>query len=195
MGQIRRIEGRKLATILMCLFIQYRYIRAQDEPRDHTYSSQELAFRYMPPGQMEDKTQHFREEIQKRAESSQARNKLHALLAMSTGGDDTDRNWGSVTIETYPRNAVTDQDDMQAEAKMNSWVAHSQEPYPVARPVVISGQQFAVSVFGVQEGTVTKGAVVWTTIRKGKLLSFAFAANSPEHLKALAESMKSVQFF
>jgi hypothetical protein len=37
--------------------------------------------------------------------------------------------------------------------------------------------------------------VVWTTVRKDKLLSFAFVANSPEQLKALAESMKSVQFF
>jgi len=61
--------------------------------------------------------------------------------------------------------------------------------------VVISGQNFTVSVFGLQEGAVRKGAVVFTTIRKGKLLSFAFVANSSEQLKKLTESMKSVQFF
>jgi len=37
--------------------------------------------------------------------------------------------------------------------------------------------------------------VAWTTIRKGQLLSFFFAANSPQQLRKLAESMKSVEFF
>jgi hypothetical protein len=46
-----------------------------------------------------------------------------------------------------------------------------------------------------QDGPIKKGAVVWTTIRKGQLLSFLFAANSPDQLKSLAESMKSIQFF
>jgi hypothetical protein len=63
------------------------------------------------------------------------------------------------------------------------------------RSVVLSGQSFAVSVFAEQEGTIKKGAVIWTTIRKGKLLSFAFVANSPEQLKTPAETMKTVQFF
>jgi hypothetical protein len=63
------------------------------------------------------------------------------------------------------------------------------------RPVVISGQEFAVSVFGVQGETAVKVAVVWTTIRKGELLSFAFVANSPDQLKTLADTMKTVQFF
>jgi hypothetical protein len=63
------------------------------------------------------------------------------------------------------------------------------------RSAVLAGQSFTVFVFARQEGTVKKGAVIWTTIRKGKLLSFAFVANSPEQLKALAESMKSVHFF
>jgi hypothetical protein len=32
-----------------------------------------------------------------------------------------------------------------------------------------------------------KGAVDWTTIRKGKLVAFAFQAKSPEQLKAATE--------
>jgi len=37
-------------------------------------------------------------------------------------------------------------------------------------------------------------AVVWTTLRSGKLLAFAFAANSSEQLKKLTESMKTLEF-
>lgn len=78
---------------------------------------------------------------------------------------------------------------------MNAWVAESSEPSRYAHVAVISGQSFMVSVFGLQEGKVKKGAVVWTTVRKGMLLSFAFAANSPSVLQKLTESMKSVEFF
>jgi hypothetical protein len=100
-----------------------------------------------------------------------------------------------LTIETYPRKAVADLDDASAEEKMSAWVAHSKDASALPRSVVLSGQSFAVSLFGVQEGTTKKGAVVWTTIRKDKLLSFAFVANSPEQLKRLTETMKSVQFY
>jgi hypothetical protein len=78
---------------------------------------------------------------------------------------------------------------------MNTWVAGISSSLGTPRSVVISGQSFAVSVLGEQMGTIRKGAVVWTTIRKGKLLSFAFVANSPEQLKALTETMKTVQLF
>lgn len=78
---------------------------------------------------------------------------------------------------------------------MNTWVAGIISSLGTPRSVVISGQSFAVSVLGEQMGTIRKGAVVWTTIRKGKLLSFAFVANSPEQLKALTEAMKTVQLF
>ena len=78
---------------------------------------------------------------------------------------------------------------------MSAWVAHSKDVRALPRSVVISGQSFAVSVFGMQEGPIKKGATVWTTVRKGKLLSFAFVANSPEQLETLTETMKSLQFF
>jgi hypothetical protein len=159
------------------------------------YSNATLGFRYMPPGEMRDKTKRFRMEIQQRAEASHSNDTLDALLAMSSGTDDKTTDWHSLTIETYPRKAVADLDDASAEAKMSAWVANSNDASALARSVVLSGQRFAVSLFGVQEGTTKRGAVVWTTIRKGKLLSFAFVANSPAQLKKLTESMKSVQFF
>jgi hypothetical protein len=150
----------------------------------------------MPPSEMLDKTQRIKAEIQRRANSlHSSSNTLDILLAMSSGRDDTSSGWHSLTIESYPRKAVGDLDDSNAEAKMSAWVANSKEAGALPRFVVLSGQKFSISLFGMQEGTKRKGAVVWTTVRKGKLISFAFSANSPEKLAMLAESMKSLQFF
>ncbi|PYV68501.1 MAG: hypothetical protein DMG96_36215 [Acidobacteria bacterium] len=160
-----------------------------------SYSNATLGFRYTPPNQMHDKTERSRAEIQSRAAALHTGKMFDLLLAMSSGPDDTAPDWHSLTIESYPRSAVSDREDFKAEGKMNAWVAHSRDASALPRPVDISGQSFAVSVFGMQEGTIRKGASVWTTVRKGKLLSFAFVANSPEQLKRLTETMKSLQFF
>ena len=120
---------------------------------------------------------------------------MNLLLAMSSGPDDTLSSWHSLTVLTYPREMLNDLDDANAETKISAWVGGFSGSPPAPRRIVLSGQSFAVFVFGRQEGPVKKGAVVWTTIRKDKLLSFAFVANSPEQLKRLTESMKSVQFF
>jgi hypothetical protein len=159
------------------------------------YSNAHLGFRYAPPSEMHDKTERSREEIKSRAESLHTANTLNLLLAMSSGPDDGASEWHSLSIETYPRKAIADLDDASAEAKMSALVAHGKDTNALPRAVLLSGQTFVVSVFGMQEGTTKKGAVVWTTVRKGKLLSFAFVANSPGQLKKLTESMKSVQFF
>ncbi len=155
------------------------------------YQDASLGFRYSAPSNMANRTERFRAEIQQQAESSGTTSMLHALLALSTGDDDTTSNWGSVTIETYPRRSVSEPDDHKAAVQMNAWVADSKDAGALPKSVVISGQNFTVSVFGLQEGTVKKGAVVFTTVRKGKLLSLAFAANSPEQLQALTETMKN----
>jgi len=159
------------------------------------YSNPSLGFGYTQPDGMMDKTERFREDIEEQAKALHATNKLSVLLALSSGADDTAGSWSSVTIETYPRGAVADADDASAEAIMSAWVAGSQDSHALPRSVVISGQRFAVSVFGMQDDLTRKGAVVWTTVRKGQLLSFAFVANSPDRLKVLAESMKTLQFF
>jgi hypothetical protein len=141
---------------------------------------------------MRDKTARFGLQIQD--QSGMART-LDTLLAMSSGPDSDVSTWRSIAIVAYPRSAVSEPDDAKAEAQMNAWVAHSKDTSALPKSVVISGQSFSVSVFGLQEGTVKKGAVVWTTVRKGKLLSFAFVANSPDQLNALAQTMKTLQFF
>ena len=159
------------------------------------YSNQALAFRYTPPGGIYDKTERFRAQTQQQVNSSKPTHALYTLLAMSAGSDSNAPTWGSVTIETFLRNAISELDNTKAEATMGAWVAHSKDASALPKLVVISGQRFTVSIFGLQEGKVRKGAVVFTTTRKGKLLSFAFAANSPEKLQELTESMKTVQFF
>ena len=161
----------------------------------NVYSNASLAFRYTVPSGLQDKTERFKSQIQEQAGALRTTQTLTVLLAMSSGPNDKDPMWGSLTIETYPRDGVPDADDATAEAKMSAWVAHSKDPRALPRSVVISGQKFSVSVFGLQEGNVRKAAVVWTTVRKHTLLSFAFAANDPEQVKRLTESMKTLEFF
>jgi hypothetical protein len=185
----------KAAITISLLFVVWNDVTAQVEEGSASYLNIRLGFRYAPPMGLRDKTQQFKRQIREQAKATHTAKTLNALLAISSGSDDSVPTWGSVTIETYPRNAVSEPDDVKAEAQMSAWVAHSRDASALPRSVVISSQSFTVSVFGLQEGTVKKGAVVFTTIRKGKLLSFAFAANSPDVLKKLTETMKTVQFF
>jgi hypothetical protein len=169
--------------------------REQANTSVSTYSNASLGFRYVPPVGMRDKTERLIREIQEYAQSIHSSDTLTGLLSMSSGPDDKLPTWSSVTIETYPRKVLQSLDDVQAEVQMSGWVAHSQNSPVPPRLVVVSGQSFAVSLFGFQDGNLRKGAVVWTTIRHGHLLAFAFAANSPAELEKLAESIKSLEFF
>ncbi|HKW18902.1 MAG TPA: hypothetical protein VJO35_15440 [Terriglobales bacterium] len=180
------------SALVLVTTVGYAQQNPQTRASGSTYRNGSLAFRYSIPHGMLDKTARFTLQIEDQPGSWKT---LGTLLALSSGSDSSAPRWGSVTIVTYPRNDVPEPDDSKAEAQMNAWVAHSRDASALPRPAVISGQKFTVSVFGLREGTVTKGAVVWTTVRKGKLLSFAFAANSPEVLKNLTESMKIVQFY
>jgi hypothetical protein len=159
------------------------------------YSNSALAFRYRPPAEMLDQTQSGREQIRDRAAAIGDAKVFDLLLSMTSGGNDASPAWHSLTIESYPRSAFPNLDDATAEAKVGAWVAGFTDVRQIPKRTSISGQDFAVSVFATQEGAVRKGAVVWTTTRKGKVLSFAFVANSPLQLKVLAETMKTVEFF
>lgn len=158
------------------------------------YSDNELAFRYTLPSGMQDETESTRARMRAEAAERHSSKVFGVLLALGNGAEQTSSAWRSLTIQTFPRNAVPDESDLIAEEKMNAWVAGLSSAAPV-RQVALSGQNFAVSAFGANDGGIRRGVVVWTTIRRGKLLSFAFAANSPEQLKALTETMKRVQFF
>ena len=159
------------------------------------YSNVALGFSYVPPTEMNDETKSGRAEIRARAAARHTSNTLGLLLSMSSGPDATSADWHLLSIETYPRQKFSNLDDISAETNMSAWVAGFSSSTGKPRSVVLAGQSFAVSVFSEQDGAIKKGAVVWTTVRKDKLLSFAFVANSPEQLKRLAETMKSVKFF
>ena len=162
----------------------------------NSYSNASLGFRYSPPRGMLDKTELLRSQIREEEGTAATPNAHKALLALFSREDGSDPNWRSLTIEILPRSAISAPDDVSAEAKMSAWLAHSEDANASSnKSAIVSGQSFSVSVFALQDGPIRKGAVVWTTIRKDQLLSFFFAANSPEQLKSLAETMKTVQFF
>jgi len=156
------------------------------------YSNKQLAFHYKLPSGMRDKTVRFTLRFEDPPGTPRT---LNTLLAMSSGPDSNSVDWRSITIVTYPRGSLSELDDAKARGQMSAWLAQSKDTNTMPKTVVISGQIFAVSVFSLQEGTVKKGAVVFTTIRKGRLLSFAFAANSAAQLKTLTETMKTLGFF
>jgi len=187
-------------TCVVVLALSLPILWAQAEHHEPSpvpgYQNAQLGFRYRPPHEMHDKTDSSAAVLEDQARNLHTESRLQLLLSMSSGPDDRAAGWHSLTIVACPRDAFSQLDDVSAEAKMSFWVggASGSNPGP-ARSVLISGQTFSVFVFAVQLDGVRKGSVVWTTIRDGKLLSFAFAANSPEQLKALAETMKTVQFY
>jgi len=163
-------------------------------PFSTAYTNHSLGFRYMPPTGMLDKTSTERQTIQAKSAALNAKRVLRLLLALESGRDDSPA-WHSVTIEAYPRNAISEQDDLKAEAQMSAWVAGVSKAEATPKQTIISGQTFAVSLLALQEDRTRKGAVIWTTIHNGELLSFAFVANSPERLNELVQTMKTVEFF
>ena len=191
-----RAYGRAAVSALMMLLGVCLMAAAQRKTDSASsgakYTNAKLALRYNPPGGMRDKTARFQMQIQDQSATPRT---FRTLLAMSSGPNSGVPGWCSLTIVTYPRSAVSEPEDTKAAAQMNAWVAHSKDASALPKSVVISGQRFSVSLFGLQEGTVEKGAVVWTTVRKGQLLSFAFAANSPRQLTRLTESMKTLEFY
>jgi hypothetical protein len=193
--------GNQIRIIYLCgLFLFVQWGVAETEPGQsvasaNAFSDASLGFSYLPPSEMHDETKNGREEIRARAAARHTNHILGLLLSMSSGSDSAATDWHLLSIETCPRQRFSNLDDLSAEAKMSASVAGTSTLPGKPRSVVLAGQTFTVSVFAERDGEIEKGAVVWTTIRKDKLLSFAFVANSPEQLKKLTETMKSVQFF
>jgi hypothetical protein len=159
------------------------------------YLNKKLSFRYMVPLGMKDDTEAARAQIRVEAAKRHDKNSLTILLALTNGMDEGSPSSQSFTIQTYRRSAIQGSDDSIAEEKMNAWVLGLGRAKVPARHFVLAGQDFAVSVAASREGKISRGAVVWTTVRKGHLLSFAFVANSPDQLQKLTETMKMVQFY
>jgi hypothetical protein len=190
--------------VLLALSSRILLSQAKQDPSSsiQSYENAELGFRYRPPNEMRDKTKPSAAMLDDQAKHLHTKNKFKLLLSMSSGPDDSAADWHSVTIVENPRDEYSQLDDASAEEKMSDWVGGASESHPASqsdpaagRTVVISGQTFLVSLYVVEADGVKKASAVWTTIRREKLLSFAFAANSPGQLKILAETVKTVQFY
>lgn len=191
------MKSALIRVVLLALFLPFLWAQEHKKPGPvPAYQNNELQFRYRPNVEMHDKTGPSAAALEDQARHLHIENRAELLLSMSSDPDDRAAGWHSVTIVAYPRDAYSNLDDASAEARISSWVGGgSDSDTALGRKVMVSGQTFSVSAFVVEVNGLRKGSVVWTTIRKGKLLSFAFAANSPEELQKLAQSIKTVQFF
>src|SRR5712691_1489085 len=114
-----------------------------DSPK--SYSNASLGFRYTPPSGLRDQTKFLMSQIQKEEGSAGTANVHRVLLALFSTEEGEDPSWRSLTIETYPRSAISAPDDASAEAKMSAWLAHSEDANPSSNKLaVVSGQKFSV---------------------------------------------------
>lgn len=185
-----------LGLLLLSPLVLWAQVAHDRSSSVKAYENRELGFRYRPAQEMVDTTAVSVAALDDQAKHRHVKNDLKLLLSMSSGANDKALDWHSLTIMAYPREAYSDLDDASAETKMNNWAGADSDSLPSSgERVIISGQTFTMSLFIVKVDGVKKSSVVWTTVRRGKLLSFAFAANSPEKLKEVGESMKTLEFF
>ena len=164
--------------------------------KNGVFSDAELGFRYTPPKGLTDETSDARESVQERAAALHTSNTMEVLLRMISGPDDTAPDWHSVGIETYLRSKFSSLSDAASEEKMNQWVAAGAGANPVGRPeeLSIAGAHFVVSNVERSEPPLVKHGRIYSTIRNGKLIAFAFSANSPDKIVLIAESLQTLEF-
>ncbi len=187
-----------LAVAVFLLFLWHLMWPQTDDARglkDGVFSDSKLDLRYTPPSGLIDETSDAREFVRKKAASLHTSNTMEVLLRMTSEEDDTAPGWQSVGIETYQRANFASLDDAAAEAKFNLWVAGAgvkavggQERVSIAR------HDFIASNFERSEPPLLKHARVFTTIHNGKLIAFAFSANSADKIALIAESLRTLAF-
>ncbi len=136
------------------------------------------------------------------AESRQARdhaasyNKRAAmlLLDMSSTDGDTSPDWHQIWLFNFPRVGFQNLSDSAAESKLNVALA-GPHANAVGQPQneTIAGHSFLVSEFQVSEPPLLKHGKIYTTICKMQLVSFALISNSAGPLKAMEDSMKTLE--
>jgi hypothetical protein len=163
---------------------------------DGVFSDAELGFRYTLPKGLTDETSYSREELRKRSAAvGTSNNTLEILLRMTSGPPDTASDWHAISIQTYSHSKFAGLDDRAVEAKMNGWMA-GDGVTAIGDPkrVSIAGENFVVTNFEKSEPSHVKYARIYSTIRNGKLLGFAFTANSVDKLQPLADSLETLEF-
>jgi hypothetical protein len=163
-------------------------------PAPSVFTDSTLHFRYTPPPNLRDLTEADRRSIQQRAAAMGKTNTLTLLLSLRSGPDDAATDWHSIGIESYPRDKfrnVTDREASRSFSRVVSAGAGMETVEPA--DVQIGKSHFLMSTFELQKGQLTRHARVYTTVRGGQMLSFAFVANSLDVLSRIVDSMKTFE--
>lgn len=153
-----------------------------------------VAFRYTPPPNLYDLTEGGKQSIRERAKALGKTSTLNLLLCLASGPDDTASDWRAIAIQTYPREKMGRLSDHEASHSFSRTVAGTGSETGQPADVHVGDFDVVVSNFELHEGQLTKHARVYTTVRKGQLLSFAFSANSLDSLNRIVDSISSVRF-
>ncbi len=170
-------------------------VQAQVALKDGIFTDATSGLRYTPPAGLTDETSDARELVRSRAAALHTNNTFDVLLRLISGPDDAVPEWHSISIESYPRSKFAGLDDRAAEAKINLWAAGAGASGGGSpEHVTFAGVSFLLSYFEQSEPPLLKYARVYSTIRNGKLLVIAFTANSTDKVKAVADTMQTLQF-
>jgi hypothetical protein len=181
-----------LKSVALILILTAQGFGQAPSPAPTVFTESTLAFKYIPPPNMYDLTAIDRQAIQKRAAALGTTNTLTLLLSLRFGSDDRAADWRTIGIESYPRAKLGTATDHDAFQKFSRSVAGVGTETTPPTDLQIGEFHFLVSNFELHEGELTKYARIFTTVRNGQLLSFAFSANSLTVLNTITESIKTV---
>lgn len=151
-----------------------------------------LGFRYTPPPGMEDQSPS--ESLQLRTSAASYTGSAAALLLhMTSGKDAQDPQWHDASLIMFPHSQLPNLTDPVAEAKLNEALASPATPTGPPQLITIGERSFVVSQFAEREPSL-KHATIFTTICKTQLVSFVFVSNSKDQLKAMQQSLRTLDF-
>ena len=183
---------KQLALLGLLLVTSFTPVFAQGPPpAPSEFTDSNLGFRYTPPPQMLDFTAIDRRTTRERAVAQGTTNTLTLLSSLRSGPDDTAADWRTIGIQTYPHEKFRRQNDRDASVKFSRSIAGNAKEVGQPSDVTIGNFHFVVSSFELREGQLTRRARVYTTVRKGLMLSLSFSANSLDTLDAIVSSMKT----
>ncbi len=153
-----------------------------------------LGIRYTPPSGMLDKTSTESRKLRDRA-AEYANKAAVPILDLSSADADNSPAWHQVWITLFPRAQMAGIADGDVKAKLSTALAGPRaKPVGDSQHITIGEQDFLVSEFVQEEPPLVKHAKIYTTVRKTQIVSFVFVSNSPIHVKAMEESLKSLEF-
>jgi hypothetical protein len=187
-------NSKRLVFLCALLITSVSAVFGQGPPLAPTeFKDSPRGFVYTPPPNLRDLTSFGRQSIQESAAARGVANTLTLLLSLVSGPDDTAADWRTIAIQTYPREKLRTLADREAILKFSRGVARNGKEVGEPSDVTIGDFHFVVSSFELQEGQLTKHARVYSTIRNGLMLSFAFSANSLDVLDSIVTSMKTLR--